>query len=164
MWKNGKPRELFNRVSEANSVFVERNNMYVVGMVYPVRKKRDFYMGGEILITSHFLWKNRSVKRIVSSMSTAYSVFVDKKSVYVTIGDVLASVEVNKDRIYLSDEWSGARSVFVKDNNVYVVGYIEYDRFSDFTHPIERATLWINYEPQTLSIEESVAYSVYVVK
>ena len=146
IWKNGNGYmlESVNSVtisSEAHSVFVSGNDVYVVG-------EDDCAV----------LWKN-GVKTELSDVLSSYasSVFVSGNDVYVA-GTVNSKVVLWKNGVatelpYDYGNYASASnlSVFVSGNDVYVAGTVS-----------GNAVLWKNGIPTKLSTNESQAHSIFV--
>lgn len=135
-WKNGVDQNLTVAPSQAFSVFVSGNDVYIAGIVY-----------GDPTIAT--LWKNGVTQPLSEEVSAAYSVFVSGNDVYV------AGEEENEAILWkngVAQRLGGGRaySVYVSGNDVYVAGF-----HGD-------ATLWKNGVAQNLGGVDSYAYSVAV--
>ena len=143
LWKNGATQRLpIDWYSCAQDMVEANNDIYVLGY------------SGEI-------WENgEMVKSMQESCYSASSLCVVNKDIYIA-GDYVedffyhyATFWKNDSAIRLSNELgSQTRDIYVEGDNVYVVGDVN-----------NRATLWINGTPQTLSKEgiSSVARSICV--
>ncbi len=162
LWKNGIAQSLTTkeRYSEARSVYVSGNDVYVAGrMVFPNEGPTAFAV----------LWKNGVAQRLTNvdiMSSEAYSVFVSGTDVYVAgceptyytdsegfeLVNHVAVLWKNGTAQRLTDGSYEAKalSVFVSEGDVYVVGYEGND-----------AKLWKNGKAYHL-VNSSEARSVYV--
>jgi hypothetical protein len=141
LWKNGVPQRLSNGdgYSEAHSVYVSGNNVYVAGYEYVVEDEREVAT----------LWINGVPQRLISDgASKAHSVFVSGSHIYVAGEENnFATLWKNgRSNLQLSDVTSCARSVYVWGNDVYVAGW----EYSEWNGGIVDAMLWKNGSPQRL--------------
>jgi hypothetical protein len=123
LWKNGTYLLLYD-VNEANSVFVLGNDVYVAGSAGIATTE-----GGPVAA----IWKNGVKQDLTnkSSIASATSVFVSGNDIYAS-GYVNGVVTLWKNGVIqnLESTYNAANSsVFVSDNNVYVISY---------------SSLWIN--------------------
>ena len=157
LWTNGVAQLLSPIESEAHSVFVSGDDVYVTG------SEIDRYS------TRARLWKNE----VAQELPTGVNGFI----VYVSGSDVYAL-----GKIYEYDQFYGwyfycyvlykngieqyrlhkgsitVNSIFVSNGNVYMAGWDAY--YHDYYY--DSATLWINEEAQRLSLSRSEARSVIV--
>ncbi len=147
MWKNGVVTSLTDGMnnSSANSIYVTNNNAYVVG------NETILGQGGQAK-----LWKN-GVNVYSDNFASANSVFVsDNEDVYMVGSSqenkaslLRATVWKNGVATYLTDgsHNAHANSVFISENDVYVVGYEAYPNRNV-------ALLWKNGTP--IILEDSI--------
>ena len=180
LWKNGIAQDLSDgdKQNFALSVFVSGNDVYVAGCENT--GNQGYKVANNLYITTHIakLWKNGIAQNLCNNkslFSTASSVFVLNKDVYVAGYEVLQSKKnqdtfnrvarlwKNEKKQNLSHENGYANSVFVSGNNVYLAGCGEY--FNSSTGEIiYYAALWINGLKHNLTSENkrSAAHSVFV--
>lgn len=155
LWKNGEAQRLGNSNGVPVSVYVQGNDVYAVG---------DAYEGGILYAT---LWKNGIEQRLSNKPSVARSVFVFGNDVYV-VGSIFDYRTFGNPYTVYHNEyvavWKNgveedqyphfgrANSVYVSENDVYVVGTI-----------YNTATLLKNGFGHPLN-DNSSAYSVFVIK
>jgi hypothetical protein len=118
VWVNGVPELLNNNNSEAVSIFIKDDDIYIAGII-------NSTAGG----TQAVLWKNGVMQQLSHSgfsASRTTGVFVHENNVYVS-GFVVnpdsshrAVLYVNGVLQLLSENASRAEAVFVSNNNVYV--------------------------------------------
>ncbi len=152
LWIDGVATQLSDSESNAASVFVLGDDVYVAGMVF-----------NENYMRVATLWKNGVPQALSDKTTITNSVFVSNDDVYIA-GIEYAGRNVPYARYWKNGtmsninegSYSNARSVFVSDGDVYVAG--------DESTAIDEsaATLWVNGEMQTLSTVYSFAYSVFV--
>jgi uncharacterized protein YjdB len=160
LWKNGVIQGLSEVRSNANSVFVSGDDVYVAGY------EAETSSSNSLRAT---LWKNGVAQRLSNQNngnSYAHSVFVSGDDVYVVGYEAETSSESSfRATLWkngaiqgLSEVRSIADSVFVSGNDVYIAGY-------EHAYPYTHATLWTNGVAQRLSKWDeggSYAYSVFV--
>ncbi|MCL2416377.1 MAG: hypothetical protein FWD02_00375 [Bacteroidales bacterium] len=149
LWKNGIAQYLPDSESRggwrtsANSVLVYNNDVFVAGHTIVVDTVMFVFESGTVPIARYSriptLWKNGVTQHLTdtSNRGTATSVFVANGNVYVAgtvekanVGTV-ATVWKNGVMQHLTEFRSAANSVFVHENEVFVVGHVR-----------EFATLW----------------------
>ncbi|WP_419032137.1 BACON domain-containing protein [Dysgonomonas gadei] len=152
-WKNGEKVVLSNRVSEAKSIFVAGNDVYVAGGDLGDGNNRN---GG--------YWKNG---QHVSLSGWAESIFVSGNDIYVAgSSDNGACYWKNGVEIQLEGNDSRANSVFVAGNDVYIAGgssYVDESVSGEFNY-IQQACYWKNGKQVVLDESEHcrAATSVFV--
>ena len=175
LWKNGVEENLVSESSGscANSVFVSGGDIYVAG------SGSYHYLGpnnGIFTGPAAQLWKNGKMEKLTNQPKNAeaFSVYVsDNGDVYVAGYDgdkaklwkngIEQDITDNKDaRIY--------HSVFVKNNDVYIAGYVEVIQEIEpgsggLSFGYFQANLWKNGKKLNLNVEKytnSKAFSVFV--
>ena len=152
LWKNGVAQSLAdeNKFTEAHSVFVSGNDVYVAGHEYNTGKR--FVV----------LWKNGIAQKFTDGNSylNTYSVFVSGNDVYVTGYGILFKNGI-KQTLPTNDYFGNAssKSVYVSGKDVYVAGYEGYTIYD----PV----LWKNGVLQNLNHSDGKnvsarAHSVFV--
>ncbi len=152
LWIDGVATQLSELESNAASVFVSGDDVYVAGMVF-----------NENYMRIATLWKNGVAQPLSDKTTITNSVFVSDDDVYIA-GIEYAGRNVPYARFWENGtmsninegSYSNARSVFVSDGDVYVAGD------ESTANGDSAATLWVNGEMQTLSTAYSFAYSVCV--
>ena len=147
VWKNGAVQNLTDGSldAEAHSVFVSRNDLYIVGYEgYGVAK----------------LWKNGESYDLEDG-TEAYSVHVSGKDVYIA-GVYLNHLKLWKNGIeqnFAERGWGEISSVSISGKNVYVAGWDKKDAWSKSV-----AMLWKNDKKQALTDgnKTASAHSVFV--
>lgn len=128
IWKNGVEQKLcniwVNNQSQARSVCVAGENVYVVGIV---QGRGAIWINGEVKILDDNL-----------GPSAMNSVYVVDNNVYVT-GEQNAHAAIWKNgvAIELYNEWSKAFNVIQSGNNLYVLSMI-------YSYPVSYITVWKN--------------------
>jgi uncharacterized protein YjdB len=139
LWKNGTPQQLSGNTSEARSVFVAGNDVYVAGHEHDGGGTDTSYSRATV-------WKNGVAQHLSDYTSYARSIFVTSDDVYVAgyefDGGTAASYSratlwKNGAAQRLGVNTSEASSVFVLGDDVYVAGK------SNATSA-DRAILWKN--------------------
>jgi serine/threonine protein kinase len=185
LWKNGKMQRLTDgtHASEANSVFVSGNDVYVVGWemkTYAVAQVSAKYQSGVKIAK---LWKNGVPHNLTDGTysAEATSVFVSGNDVYVVgvgreSGFVFNSknipIETVNDVIILwkngvqqySFEGFNVEGIYVEGKDVYVTGWwIDPTRAAKLNdgevQPLE-LQLWKNGVPQ-IPYKEEYGYNIY---
>ena len=166
LWKNGKPKTLSDAPSGAYSVFVSGQDLYISG-----------YEKDETTGNLHAtLWRNDEVIKLKSSAkhTSANAVYVEGRDVYAvgykmtSDAKMFAMLWRNGTRTKLSSsgaEKADALSVYVIDDNVYVVG-TEKKGGKDVAmlwKKVKGSDSWIS-EELTDGKESAEAASVFVVK
>lgn len=149
-WKNGVDQNLSQVFSQATSVFVSGNDVYIVGT--------SFDSGHNNAI----LWKN-GVAQQLGGFASANFVLVRGNDVYVA-GEQENTENVSEAVLWkngvlqrLSEGQPGrAHSLYISGNDVYVAGVVFDDSFNG------HATLWKNGVAQSLGGNDSYAYSVAI--
>jgi len=167
LWKNGVEENLDDIDSEtfdsqASSVFVSGNDVYVAGYI------RDY--PEQVYVAT--LWKNGKRTNLANANNVrAHSVFVSGNDVYVA-GEsarrpILWKNGIVQDLVDVQES-SAFNSVFVSDNDVFTAGHIQVIDYDTGTLPMAylKAMLWKNNEKLILNTAEknkaSVAVSVFV--
>ena len=178
LWKNGAMENLTGSggstvrstnviSSEALSVFVKGNDVYVAGY--------DVILSDGEMIGRARLWKNGAEQQLENGTLTeqAFSVFVSGNDVYVLGREALDPIPLSKRWVFKI--WKNGKaeifaegthecqvnSIFVSGGNVYIVGCgiksVSYNS-------IITAKLWINGKEENLtgSTNNSCAHSVFV--
>jgi hypothetical protein len=166
LWKNGVKETLNDSTyaSEAHSVYVSGNNVYVAGATY----KLFLGEGGDFAT----VWKNGEMQRLNAS-SIARSVCVSDGDVYaageeffsdgLTGGANVATLwknGVKQSLDNISNETS-ATTVYAFGNDVYVGGFQNEEEPNEDTEEL-RAALWTNGVKRIFSTKKSVIASVFV--
>ena len=174
VWKNGKMENLAGNIvvrstgnifkSEARSVFVSGNDVYVAGY-------DEFLENGEQMIRAR-LWKNGEIQPLTSGIyaDEAFSVFVSDGDVYVLGREWLAPSNggpwalkywKNGESIIFAQGGSNlsCNSIFVSDGNVYITG----NRLS-MSGTVFQAILWKNGVEENLigKTTDTRAFSIFV--
>jgi hypothetical protein len=180
LWLNGviQNQTLANVESTVHDIHVSGRDVYMVGQI---RGYEGSHAAGLILAS---LWLNGESQHLAGVGSLAGVIPSVASSVYVSNSDVYVAGRAMdvRNRIYWATLWvngrrqtlsnntkqfgviivnSSASSVFVSGNDVYVVGVGEH-LVGMQAVGTNRALLWVNDEPQTLSNSRSSASSVFV--
>ena len=172
LWKNGVEEDLVSESSNscANFVFISGDDVYVAGYGTYRHAEPD---NSVFIAPAAQLWKNGEVEKLSNEPQNAEAL-----SVYVTDeGDVyVAGYDGDNARLWKNglvqqiDDDKDARiyySVFVKDNDVYLAGYVDTVKevySGGYSLHYFQASLWKNGKKINLTVGEndSMAYSVFV--
>ena len=173
VWKNGKVENLASNIvvrstdniirSEARSVFVSGNDVYVAGY-------EEMLEDGKQMIHAR-LWKNGEIQPLTSGnyADEAFSVFVSGEDVYVLGREWLAPIGSlwafkywkNGEAVFFAQGGSNlsCNSIFVSDGDVYITG-----NRSNSSGTVYQAILWKNGVEENLigKTTDTRAYSVFV--
>ena len=147
LWENGVASTLSNRTSEALSVFVYDNDVYVAGG----EEYEDIFRAT--------VWINGITQHLSEKPSHANAVYVSDRDVFILGFEVTDRINDERRTViwkngllhHIIDKIPNARSIFVKGNDVYVVGFDS-----------QGSLLWVNGETQYLSNIRSFANSIFV--
>ena len=154
LWKNGVAKRLSPDPSLAKSVYVSGKDVYVAGMIED----------------KAIIWKNGKAIKLDKG-SIANDVVIQGKDVYVTGNngtnrDAVAMLWKNGEAKTIAKRNSSANSMYLCDNNVYIVGSITAERSTDLAgsiiFPYEFNAFWINEESSYQKIIMEVSHSVFV--
>ena len=116
-WKNGVEVSLDDDYSSAKAIVVSNGDVYVAGTVFISNK------------SAATVWKNGVPQQISDGTYTEFvnDMFVQNNDVYVAGiawngGKQVATYWKNSTKIFLSEEYTVATSIFVSGNDVYVSG------------------------------------------
>jgi hypothetical protein len=164
LWKNGAPINLNEPVSnigsEANSVVVSGNDVYVAGLTV-----EQVYGGGVSSYGRATVWLNSTPTYLSNSNeSSASSIFISGNDVYIAgYGEVSYvknaklwknGIEINSINGYV------ANSIFVKGNDTYVVGIVSNINTLNQNAKVWKNGLQTNFFNATNNI--SLANSIFV--
>ncbi|MDR2890445.1 MAG: Ig-like domain-containing protein [Alistipes sp.] len=157
LWKNGVAAKLSETAGIAHSVVVSGDDVYVAGMDY-----------GTENVYKAILWKNGEIEWTGPNYSDAATLCFSGDDMYITgyvdrDGSRLLAVWKNGVEEILSEGNVSAYpyQMFVSGEDVYVAGVVDVDGGQNPANQ-DKATLWKNGVPQTLSNVRSQAYTVYV--